>query len=332
MSLTPHGYRADPPSPSPSFAQTGAELDLESDLEFDYDIEQDAHDQRQQYLNSNSNSHSNPSGHRRRGITDSDSDDNDEYDDYDEEDDDDLRSEVFGGEGSYDAEEEAYEMRDRNTSSDRAGGSRWHQPPKREKTQGSSLRRLSATSVASFQLYTPDEEQTVRRKFDRRLVLFVAMLYMLSFLDRSSTSVHTIYPVLGLNSDYFISSCILKNVGAYICSINKLTKWGFFSCRYWKRPHRRHGRRPPNRPTQRSLVLLGPHSILHLLHRFRVDVPPLAPHPRPHLHLHTRPLLGHHRLPPSRRSFIPGPYRSPCCARYRGGWFHRYSLLSEFLL
>lgn len=49
-------------------------------------------------------------------------------------------------------------------------------------------RRFSATStVASFQLYTPDEEAVVRRKFDRRLVLFVALLYMLSFLDRSST-------------------------------------------------------------------------------------------------------------------------------------------------
>jgi hypothetical protein len=36
--------------------------------------------------------------------------------------------------------------------------------------------------------YTSDEEKSVRRKFDRRLVLFVAFLYMLSFLDRSSKS------------------------------------------------------------------------------------------------------------------------------------------------
>jgi hypothetical protein len=41
-------------------------------------------------------------------------------------------------------------------------------------------------SVASFQLYTPDEERSVVRKFDRRLVVFVALLYMVSFLDRSS--------------------------------------------------------------------------------------------------------------------------------------------------
>ncbi|KAK0746669.1 major facilitator superfamily domain-containing protein [Schizothecium vesticola] len=39
---------------------------------------------------------------------------------------------------------------------------------------------------ASFQLYTPDEEAAVVRKLDRRLVVFVAGLYMLSFLDRSN--------------------------------------------------------------------------------------------------------------------------------------------------
>jgi hypothetical protein len=36
--------------------------------------------------------------------------------------------------------------------------------------------------------YTPDEEGAVVRKLDRKLVLFVALLYMLSFLDRSSES------------------------------------------------------------------------------------------------------------------------------------------------
>jgi len=38
----------------------------------------------------------------------------------------------------------------------------------------------------SFMLYTPDEEQAVVKRLDRRLVLFMAFLYMLSFLDRSS--------------------------------------------------------------------------------------------------------------------------------------------------
>lgn len=48
-------------------------------------------------------------------------------------------------------------------------------------------RRASVSTVQSYQLYTPDEERAVVKKFDRRLVLFVALLYMLSFLDRSST-------------------------------------------------------------------------------------------------------------------------------------------------
>ena len=48
-------------------------------------------------------------------------------------------------------------------------------------------RRARDSTVQSFMLYTPDEERAVVRKFDRRLVLFVAVLYMLSFLDRSST-------------------------------------------------------------------------------------------------------------------------------------------------
>jgi hypothetical protein len=34
--------------------------------------------------------------------------------------------------------------------------------------------------------YTDDEERTIVRKFDRGLTLFIALLYMLSFLDRSS--------------------------------------------------------------------------------------------------------------------------------------------------
>ncbi|TVY32870.1 putative transporter [Lachnellula subtilissima] len=47
-------------------------------------------------------------------------------------------------------------------------------------------RRASVSTVQSYQLYTPDEERAVVRKFDRKLVLFVALLYMLSFLDRSN--------------------------------------------------------------------------------------------------------------------------------------------------
>ena len=47
-------------------------------------------------------------------------------------------------------------------------------------------RKASISTVQSYQLYTPDEERAVVKKFDRKLVLFVALLYMLSFLDRSS--------------------------------------------------------------------------------------------------------------------------------------------------
>lgn len=43
-------------------------------------------------------------------------------------------------------------------------------PPQKSRRRG---------SVASFELYTPDEEHKVRRKLDIRLVLFVALLYLL---------------------------------------------------------------------------------------------------------------------------------------------------------
>ncbi|KAF2265736.1 MFS general substrate transporter [Lojkania enalia] len=41
-------------------------------------------------------------------------------------------------------------------------------------------------SVQSYELYTPDEERMVLKKLDRRLVPFMALLYCLSFLDRSN--------------------------------------------------------------------------------------------------------------------------------------------------
>ncbi|RDW69536.1 hypothetical protein BP6252_08556 [Coleophoma cylindrospora] len=55
-----------------------------------------------------------------------------------------------------------------------------------EEYHDGSQRRASVSTTHSYQLYTPDEERAVVRKFDRRLVLFVALLYMLSFLDRSN--------------------------------------------------------------------------------------------------------------------------------------------------
>lgn len=58
--------------------------------------------------------------------------------------------------------------------------------PAEYEERGRRGHRASVSTTHSFQLYTPDEEHAVVRKFDRNLVLFVALLYMLSFLDRSS--------------------------------------------------------------------------------------------------------------------------------------------------
>ena len=64
---------------------------------------------------------------------------------------------------------------------------RFDDPEDEEKTPDfGKPRRESDSTVQNFMLYTPDEEKAVIKKFDRRLVLFVALLYMLSFLDRSS--------------------------------------------------------------------------------------------------------------------------------------------------
>lgn len=47
-------------------------------------------------------------------------------------------------------------------------------------------RHASMESTQSYELYTPDEDKGVLRKLDRKLVAFMALLYCLSFLDRSS--------------------------------------------------------------------------------------------------------------------------------------------------
>ncbi|TKA64814.1 hypothetical protein B0A55_10552 [Friedmanniomyces simplex] len=49
-----------------------------------------------------------------------------------------------------------------------------------------SHKRRRRASVQSYELYTPNEERRVRRKLDTHLVLFVALLYLMSFLDRSN--------------------------------------------------------------------------------------------------------------------------------------------------
>ncbi|KAF9776733.1 hypothetical protein IL306_005048 [Fusarium sp. DS 682] len=102
----------------------------------------------------------------------------------DDSDDEDLRSAV--GSGS-----DVYELRERDTSRGRNVSAIWDAEAADDEDMDHPLvgeRSRSPGSIASFQLYTPDEEQAVRRKFDRKLVLFVALLYMLSFVDRSSTT------------------------------------------------------------------------------------------------------------------------------------------------
>lgn len=66
--------------------------------------------------------------------------------------------------------------------SDTASSSRNTKPTRRDDVSEDE----DDISVQSFELYTPDEEMRVLRKLDTKLVLFVALLYMLSFLDRSS--------------------------------------------------------------------------------------------------------------------------------------------------
>ena len=51
-----------------------------------------------------------------------------------------------------------------------------------EEKDGHSMRRVATWSKD----YTAEEEKAIVRKFDRRLVLFMGLLYLLSFLDRSS--------------------------------------------------------------------------------------------------------------------------------------------------
>jgi len=78
-------------------------------------------------------------------------------------------------------------MRNGPSGSDEVHRTRlWDADEPHHETRDRGRGSVSASSVASFELYTPDEELAVRRKFDRKLVLFVALLYMLSFLDRSN--------------------------------------------------------------------------------------------------------------------------------------------------
>ena len=54
--------------------------------------------------------------------------------------------------------------------------------------------------------YTAEEERRVVKKFDRRLVLFMALLYMLAFLDRSSKLLQIRYGALWILTNCYRAS------------------------------------------------------------------------------------------------------------------------------
>ncbi|KAF2083499.1 MFS transporter-like protein, partial [Saccharata proteae CBS 121410] len=64
-------------------------------------------------------------------------------------------------------------------------------------------RASDSTTVQDYELYTPDEEAAVVKKLDRKMVLFMGLLYMLSFLDRSNIGNARI---AGLTDDLKLSS------------------------------------------------------------------------------------------------------------------------------
>lgn len=54
------------------------------------------------------------------------------------------------------------------------------------KSHENSGEHVEGCGTETLEVFTTDEEKAVVRKLDRHLVLFLAFLYMLSFLDRSS--------------------------------------------------------------------------------------------------------------------------------------------------
>lgn len=70
--------------------------------------------------------------------------------------------------------------------SDEYGNKEGEEEEEEEGEEKTFLPRRRDADVQDYELFTPDEEQAVVKRLDRRLVLFMGLLYMLSFLDRSS--------------------------------------------------------------------------------------------------------------------------------------------------
>lgn len=79
-------------------------------------------------------------------------------------------------------------------------------------------RRVSDSSIESFELYTPDEERAVVRKLDVNVVLFMSFLYLLSFLDR--TSMHLPLASFGV---------VQRLTGRQILGMRRLLAWSAIS-------------------------------------------------------------------------------------------------------
>ena len=101
---------------------------------------------------------------------------------YDRDSDDDLDLDVAAEDGP----DQTFQLRNILKFSDRFEESKPRRPKSRENDEFEDDREHRRPSNATSQSFTPDEERRVIRLLDRKLVLSVAGLYMLSFLDRSS--------------------------------------------------------------------------------------------------------------------------------------------------
>lgn len=87
--------------------------------------------------------------------------------------------------------EGGYELRELRRESDAGAGAEEEEDDDEAPLAG-GRRKRRRSSVQSFELYTPDEERRVRWKLDTRLVLFVALLYMMvSYLHPGLRSIRS---------------------------------------------------------------------------------------------------------------------------------------------
>lgn len=91
--------------------------------------------------------------------------------------------------GSGGSEADTYEMREVAWN-----GEKQRRGERGDTSDQEDFERVERRATSRKGYYTSEEEQAVVRKFDRRLVVFVALLYMLSFLDRSSSYISLIKP------------------------------------------------------------------------------------------------------------------------------------------